>query len=584
VTSTRRSDILEAFDLSPERAEIARTDNHNVLVLAGPGAGKTHLLVAHACWLAERRAGKVILLTFSRKAAGEMQRRVDNVLDTSTARIVNIATLHAYALSLLRAHGYRLSLRADVEPISSKDVQALADEVARRNRLPPMPDFAQRFETYQRIRGNLSSPQLPPLVALMERELRQTSRLDWDSCIRLATELLSSHTEIRQSVRQHDRFILIDEAQDCDAGQLALLEQLVGSPPGDRHLFIVMDPDQSLYAFRHANADLVRTWATQYVDSPIEISENRRCAPRIQAVARYVLDGSVRTPLVPGYAVLRKSKDRKSEADWIAAEVETRLRRGFDANRIAILARRRSRLTEIEHTLPSVAPIRSDTSEVWTPPEERLLAILAFLKDWRDGTMSPAVVSTYLVDVAGLSLNQAQNLEEQSLSRNQHPGDNVENGTWKALTSWVDGPRMTPAQLVERLAEAEGIDLVEIRPLHEVAKAARNLTELLRVTTIGPTPQRAPANGLLVTTFHGAKGLEFETVFVVGCEDRTIPDFRATTPKQLQEERRALYVAITRAATEAVLTWVTRDGSYAKRATPFLPEASSDLWSGLSND
>mgnify|MGYP001333533649 CR=1 FL=1 len=572
------ADVLAPFSLDEERHELATRADRNALVLAGPGAGKTHLLVAHAVWLAENGSGRVILLTYSRKAAAELKRRADAALSVEKRRLVLASTIHAYALDLLRNHGHRVGIAGEIEPIEAKDVQAIADEVARREGIPPMDDFVSRFERYQRVRGDMSAADLPAIVGLVDREMRARARLDWDSCIRIATELLANNADVRESVRHHDRNVLLDEAQDCDAAQLAFLEQLVGTPPGAGHLFVVMDPDQSLYAFRQANPELVRDWGQGYASDESDLAENYRCAPRIQALAKYVLAKPWHGPVDPGVARLGRFADRDAEATWVATQVVAKIAEGIEPRRLAVLGRRRSRLTDVERELCGKTQVRTDPREQWTPPEERILAAVAFIKDWRDGTADPDVVTTFLIDVAAISAEEAQKLEQEALRLARHPGDLFAGTWWTELTAWLE-ERRSLVQIVERLAptaHAEGGDLPALRA---IAQQARNLADLLKLARGGPDPSQASAvPGVLVTTFHGAKGLEFDTVFVVGCEDGTIPDFRARQEKELRDERRALYVAITRAASEIVLTSLTVDRGYTKQPSRFVPPPNHALW------
>lgn len=570
--------VLAAFSLDQERSELAMRVDRNALVLAGPGAGKTHLLVAHACWLAERNAGRVVLLTYSRKAAGEMKRRADAALPVDVRRLVVASTIHAHALELIRAHGHRIGLGGDIEPIDSKDVQVMADEVARREGVPAIEDFAARFEKYQRLHGNLSDPNLPQLVGLVDREMRARGRLDWDSCIRIATDLLTRDASVRESTRHHDRSVLLDEAQDCDAGQLAFLEQLVGPAPGERHLFVVMDPDQSLYAFRQANPELVRSWAFAYAGEETEVTENFRCAPRVQALAKHVLEKPWSGPMSPGVTVLKESSDRASEAAWICSNIISRLQAGKDARRIAVLARRRSRLSVVEAALASATPVRSDAREKWTPPEERILAAIAFVKDWRDGASSNGIATTFLVDVARLGVDESRRIEQQALAEQRHPGDLLTVEWWRALAEWLE-ERRSPEQIVERVAPIAHAESGDLRALLALAHQARSLGDLLKLARAGPDPSHTvQGTGVLVTSFHGAKGLEFDVVYVVGCEDGTIPDFRARDEKEVRDERRGLYVAITRASESVILTWVTSDNGYPKQLTRFLPAAMAPIW------
>ena len=139
-------------DLSPERRSLAKAAEESLLVIAGPGAGKTRLVAAYGVFLAERGQGRVVALTFTRAAAAELKRRIVASLAAPAAERVVARTIHSHALDLLRGHGHRLGLRMPLEAVEEADVDGLADEVASEADATPAFRFSRRLAQQLRQR------------------------------------------------------------------------------------------------------------------------------------------------------------------------------------------------------------------------------------------------------------------------------------------------------------------------------------------------------------------------------------------------------------------------------------------------
>ncbi len=580
VAAPRPLDPLASFGLDQERSRVARTTDRHVLLLAGPGAGKTHLLTAHAAWLAHLDDGLVVMLTFSNKAAAEMRARVDAAVSRSDSRRVVAQTLHAHAMSLLRAHGQHLGLPASTDILEKADVQALADGLAREHRVAALDDFADRFERFQRRGGRVDAAMVPPLVALVVAEMRRRGRFDWNTCIRLATELLITREAVSRTVRHHERFVLLDEAQDCDAAQLAFVDALVGGPKGSTHLCIAMDADQSLYKFRDADPDKVLGWAKTYQPQPVELTENHRCAPRIQALASRVIERPYGGGVDPGVARWLSSPDETAEARMVCDQIVAACRRMLP-DRIAVLSRRRARLNALEAALRAAGvPVRSDAA-----PLDRRGQIVAlgveFLATLDEGRPARFSARPFLEALPGIGTNLDERIAEAD-AQGVHFGELLDVPEWLEMRRWLEAPR-APEEIVRRLAQLANMTLEDGDDILALAREEHTFKSFVR-TLRAPT-RGASAAGVVLTTFHGAKGLEFDLVVVLGCEDGVIPDWRSREPADVLADRRALYVALTRAAHEVVLTGVTRNQSgVAQKPSRFVPVADDPLWSTVSTN
>lgn len=573
--------VLASFDLKGERLEAATQTDRNVLVLAGPGAGKTHLLAAHAAWLTAAAQGRIVLMTFSRKAAREIQERVERgIEDSARRRRVVARTLHTHALEVLRTHGHRQGLRSDLKVIEKADVEALADECAKELGVPPLPDFGKRLERFRQLGVSIDrlAVEFRPFVAAVDQRMRRDGLVDAGGAIRWATELLQTDTQVRESVRHHDRSILLDEAQDCDPAQLAFVEQLL-----DRHthLFVAMDPDQALYSWRQADPEQVLAWARRFGPREFPLTENFRCSPRIAALARHVLRGAA--DVVPeGQTELRAFSSHEEEANFVVGEVRDLPRTRAGLGRVAVLGRAAWRLRTLLSALDAAGvPTRSGATQYsWTQEERKAIEALTAVAEWALGFGSASGLHSLPPDILNLSSDDRLELERRAVTEGAHPIDLLAgNSDWAKLGQLAKETR-TPFQLVRSLAHHLGLEQQDLERLLAVAQQSPNLGVLLRTVERGQAGDRpSDAGSLLVGTFHGAKGLEFDTVYVLGCEEGVIPDYRSKKPGEIEAERRALYVAVTRAARRAVVT-VAQDGQRARSLSRFLPAQGTPFWSG----
>ncbi len=198
LADTPVSDIARRLNLEGDRREAVLTDDRNVLVLAGPGAGKTYLLVAHAAHLAETYEGRVVVLTYTRNAARELGRRITGLVAPFAARRVVACTLHAYARDLLTVHGHRIGLGHPQEILDGRDVDVLARAAAREIGATAPPRFACTLERLLRRRTLRAEDRRDStVVGHVLNRMRQQGKLTWESCIDLAIELLDSAEESR---------------------------------------------------------------------------------------------------------------------------------------------------------------------------------------------------------------------------------------------------------------------------------------------------------------------------------------------------------------------------------------------------
>ena len=564
--------------LDESRLEAATTVDRNVLALAGPGSGKTHLLVAHAVYLARTQVGNILALTFSRNAAQELQERISQKLNPNESRRISTGTIHTYALRLLDAYGYRLGLGRPFEVLEEPDVDALAQKVAIRHGFSPVHGFARQLSRLLRRRLLSEADRAgTTLIGKVLSDMCHTGKLSWELCIDLAEELLKDPA-VRSSVQHHDRFVLLDEAQDCDWAQLSFLRQLVGT----NHIFVAMDPDQSLYAFRDADPAQALNWANSFDPIEFQLTESYRCPPNIMALADRILGKTSRQPNIPdsGSTNFFVESNRANEAKFVAQKVIERIAEGVPAKEITVLCRRNGPLDLVEQELKSSEiKVRRKIQTEFSSAEQQLIGTLQLLHELEEGSPISALAIRALSDL-GCSREATRDLEARVIHGEIiDPLAAVDNAQWKEIIGIREQTRHL-SRLIPKVADVLDLDIPETSPLIRLTHEARTLSLLIRRCRQGALASPETSNEVLVTTFHGSKGLEFQTVFIMACEDGVIPDFRAARNEWVQE-RRALYVAVTRASNEVLITAVRKDKGRNLEPSPFLPLNQRNLWTSI---
>lgn len=543
---------------SSDRQRLVATRESNVLVLAGPGAGKTWLLTEHAAWLATHDHGGVLLLTFTQKAAGEMSGRVERKLgDSRQARRVRTRTFHAFGLEILSAHGSVVGLKENPVIITDKsEVEAIANALALELRVPGVDRFSQHLESWRRTHRNVFAVQhsFRKLLAAWNDRCLRTGEMDPGAVITLASLAIRTDAGVLSTVQHHAPNVLVDEAQDSDAAQLELLDDVLGVRP-DSHLFVVMDPDQSLYGWRGADPVRVRSWCEKRGCAIESISENFRCAPKVQSLARSVLG---RPPVDGdgGQFVVHSFESLNAEAEYVANYIRESAT-GDPGTRRAVLARADWRLGPLRACLMSsgIEVARGGRSS-WDESERMVLLVLRAFVERESGSGSSEATRSLAERLWSIDSFELDKLERVANDDDVPLGDLIEVSSWRELLSFPNV--RSPSHWLEDAAAVANVDLVGTSHLRQIARRARSIGELLQKARRGPEEMDSN-HGLVVTTIHGSKGLEFDEVFVLGCEEGVIPSRHAKSDAALLEEARALYVAVTRAAHVVHLCWSQQD-------------------------
>ncbi|MFZ5862427.1 MAG: ATP-dependent helicase [Nitrospirota bacterium] len=594
--------------LNPEQREVVQHGEGPVLVLAVAGSGKTRAITHRAAYLVAVRgvpASRILCLTFTNKAAAHMRERIAQLLGGQLGGMT-VATFHSLCVRLLRMYHafvprsnrftiYDADDTSEVVRRVAKDLEAEGYEASLRSDLdrlkhlgvPPDGDLTGALECGEGQREYVEL--LHRAYARYERMLARCDALDFTDLLFATVRVLEQHPQVLGRVRSRYQHLLVDEYQDSCPLQERLLRLLAA--PG-YNLCTVGDDDQAIYAFRHADASGLLTFAQRYPGSRIlRMEENYRSTGAIiEAARRAIVPNTQRQPKTIRTANADGEPVRvvgfpweDVEAGWIVEQIQQARAQGVPFGEIAVLCRVASLFRPIERELArALIPYHLvDGLAFWDRREIKdLLAYLRWIHNPHDLVSFLRIAN---VPPRGIGKKVLAQIEErlqsdparllpevlQAVSQSSRP--------LRALRFQVDAlreearsvPALIAAVLTRLGYEAHLLKafpdgarrLTHIEQLQTIAArdgqtSEDSLGEFLAQAGLGQGADGSPVEGVRLMTIHAAKGLEFHTVFLIGLEEGILPHARCR--ETIEEERRLLYVAITRAKSRLVLSWCRR--------------------------
>ena len=541
--TSRSADLLDALD--PEQRQVAEALRGPVRVLAGAGTGKTRAIthrIAHGVDTGVYQPTEVLAVTFTTRAAGEMRTRLRQL----GAPGVQARTFHAAALRQLRFFWPRIH-GADLPTLTESKLPLLA-LAARRQRLGvdqgQLRDLASevewakvsnvRPEEYAALapgRGRdvtgLDAATVARVFSAYEDVKRGQGRMDMEDVLLLNAAMLAEDERVAAQVRSQYKFFTVDEFQDVSPLQAALLDLWLG---GRDEICVVGDPAQTIYSFAGANASYLRDFPKKHRGTTsIDLVRNYRSTPEVVAAANTLLAGTssrgveLAAQRPSGPAVRhREHDDEVAEAEAVAAEILTLRERGVRLSEIAILFRINAQSEAFEDALAArgIGYVIRGAARFFDRAEVRQ-AITLLRGTARSGGGGDDLVDDVRATLSGMGW-----------SSEAPSGRGSARDRWESLQALV-------AQ-AESFAQEAGADLDTF--VDDLDKRA--------------SEQHAPvADGVTLATLHAAKGLEWDAVFVCGAQEGSIPITFAQTPAEVEEERRLLYVGLTRAREHLSISW-----------------------------
>lgn len=526
-----------------------------VCVLAGAGTGKTRVItrrIAHGVETGAYSPGRVMAVTFTAKAAGEMRGR----LRALGVEGVAARTFHATALAQLNFFWPQLA--GDAAPtIVDKKVRVLgqaADSLGLHLDAATLRDVASRIE-WRKVAmrtiaqdaaahpsglGGLDAGKIADIMSAYEKVKDDRRQLDFEDVLLACAGMLESEPRIAAAVHEQYRHLTVDEFQDVSPVQHRLLELWLGDR---RDICVVGDASQTIYSFAGADPRYLLDFGARHPDAQlVRLEHNYRSDPAILDVANALMRGrpgalaltSTRptgpTPVVTAYS------DDSAEASGVAAAVAGQLGAGVAPDDIAILYRANAQSAPLLAALSArgIAATVLGGRRFFDLPEVRQ-AVMAL----RGASVAP-VETTFLAAVRDV-------LRSLGLTDEAPPAGGALRDAWEARSAVLRLAEEAPAGTTLRGFTDEL--MARGRDQHEPA---------LRTVTLA--------------TLHAAKGLEWGHVHLVGLSEGLLPISYATTFEQVDEERRLAYVGITRAARTLSLSWSEHSGSRPRQRSRFLQE------------
>ena len=527
--------------LDAEQRAVAEILEGPVMVLAGAGTGKTRAIthrIAHGVLTGAHDPHRTLAVTFTNRAAGELRAR----LRALGVEGVQARTFHAAALRQLRYFWPRISDRAFPSLMSSKasvvagvlSAHGVSPDTSMVRDVSADIEWARVNFIDQHTIGTASiTRQLsvePEVFARVLADFEQAKAdrgvIDFEDVLILLVGMLSTDDSIAREVRKAYRWLTVDEFQDVNPVQHALLKLWLG----DRDdLCVVGDPSQTIYSFTGARSDFLIDFPRDFpTATTVRLVRCYRCTPQIVSLANGVIHAGVsarhavtlRSERAAGSAPrIEAFDDDAAEAAAVAEKIGALIAAGVRPRDIAVLYRINAQQVEIESALANAGiPMTVRGSErFFERPEVR--EALTRLRGAARSADASRSVPDLVVDV----------FSAMGWSTQQPSTTGAVRERWESL-----------AALVELARESDAGDLAEfVEQLDGRASAS-----------FAPV-----ADGVTLASIHAAKGLEWTSVFVIGCSDGLIPLQHADTPESVEEERRLLYVAITRAERDLTLSW-----------------------------
>ena len=598
--------------LNPPQREAVLHVEGPLLVLAGAGSGKTRVIVekiAHLIQAGHYPARRIAAITFTNKAAKEMRERVGKRIKGDATEGLVISTFHALGLRMLQEEHARIGLKRgfsvfdsddamgqlkDLMPGAKPDVlQLLQGLVSRAKNAGLSPEEAEALATSPREREAAS------LYARYQKRLSTFNAVDFDDLIRLPVQLLEGDADCAMGWRERIGYLLVDECQDTNDAQYRLLKALAGEKG---RFTCVGDDDQSIYAWRGANPENLLQLGKDYPAlRVVKLEQNYRCSNRVLRAANTLIANNPHEHLKqlwsdqPDGERIRvlECRDAAHEAERIASEIHfLHEARKAEWSEFCILFRGNHQSRALEKALQllrvpyhlSGGTAFLDRGEVkdalaWlrllANPEDDAAFLRAVQAPKREVGATTLARLAELAQQAGLPMSRAA--ESMGLLKQLQP--RAANAL-SAFTDIVrglrdDARRLSPAELVRTLNERSGLlaalraqckneemfrirrsNLDELADWFDGARGGTGPGELAAaLALLSHADKGEPGNQVRLMSLHAAKGLEFRYVFIVGMEDGTLPHEASLEEGRLDEERRLLYVGITRAKEQLWLSY-----------------------------
>lgn len=561
-----------------------------ILCLAGAGTGKTRVLTSRIAYVLKHDekigASNILALTFTRLAAGEMKERLNRLIGADKAEEIFVGTFHVFALSIIQDWGNLIQIEPNFTIYDEEDRKALITSI--------ISDLGCKSVTYAKVVAqilNLSDNPEGDLNRVVKEYLYQlefNNALDLDMILWKCYELLHI-PEVREFYRSTYQYVFVDEYQDTSTLQASIIEEM-----NPRNLFIVGDDAQSIYGWRNANIGNILGFKDHYPETEvIKLEENYRSTMPIVSAANHLIkfnDNQLDKKLITNREgiplAIKEFKDEDEELVQIATFIRTDHESfGGSWSDYAVLARTNAQIANMKDIMKNIGvpyQEKSTGDQIFSRPVVK--GVLSFIEAATNPLDSISVKKAFVFPERRITSFHMEELELSALEKEVSLIDTIVEGNLasqkgslefvrliKEVESAVELYKSDAAQLFKSVAnvlDLEGYykrkdDLMPVQDLAAVDSRMTKWQEAQRDKSIyaflrwlktkdiqGEKESEEAPDAVNLLTIHAAKGLEFDTVCIIGLNHEVFPGRRA----DIEEERRLMYVAITRAKNRLVIS------------------------------
>ena len=598
-------------NMNSEQSEAVRTTEGPLLIMAGAGSGKTHVLTHRIAYLLDEKdvsPYNILAITFTNKAAKEMKARVEHLVGEE-AQVIWMSTFHSMCVRILRRDADRIGIERNFTIIDPTDQKSVIKDVLKSENID-----SKRFEprmfigAISNLKNELKTPEdaqkeandfHSQMVATVykgyQRQLSRNEALDFDDLIMTTINLFERVPETLEYYQNKFQYIHVDEYQDTNKAQYTLVKLLANK---FKNLCVVGDSDQSIYGWRGADIQNILSFEEDYPEAQtIFLEQNYRSTKNILNAANEVIKhNSERKP--KGLWTANSGGDKiqyyeamteRDEAEYVVKEIMKHQRSGKKYSEMAILYRTNAQSRVLEETfMKSNIPYTMVGGQKFYDRKEikDLLSYLRVIANSNDDISLQRIIN---VPKRGIGPSSVEKIQTYALQNNISMFDALAEVDFIGLSKKVTQECISFYEMIQNLIkEQEFLEISEI--VDEVLQKSgyrdmldreqsiesrsrlENLDEFMSVpkdyeentpleeqslinfltdlSLVADIDEADTQNGVTLMTMHSAKGLEFPIVFIMGMEESLFPHIRAIKSEddhEMEEERRICYVAITRA-------------------------------------
>ena len=607
--------------LNDEQYQAVVCTDGPVLVSAGAGSGKTRLLTYRVAYLITEcgvPADKILAITFTNKAAGEMKDRIRKIAPDGD--LVTVCTFHSFCARMLRKYSSFLKdYRENFTIYSENDVAKLQKDIFKqmniaeestksnfKHNLSMLKNENMTIDEYARIFNyDRDINDFVKFYRLYQGEMQKNNAMDFDDLLINFYNLIYENQDVLDSIQNKYTYFSVDEFQDTNKIQYDIIKLLAGKT---NNLLIVGDEDQSIYGWRGANINNIFNFTHDFKDVKIfKLEQNYRSTKKILDRANLIiknnknrLDKKLFTENGDGTDVFYyQAMNESDEADFVVQNIIRKHASGVPYNEIAILMRLNALSRTFEEKLltyniphimyngfkfferAEIKNVLAYLTAIVNPSDDiSFTRIINFPKRGigdtsieklteiatKNRTSLKAAVMNYEQEILPKALKDKLKELKDLLTDLEKNIDQM--GMYDYFTYMLEKANILKTFDLDNEQDYERFlnvnSLVNSVKEFEENNPDASILDYLESVTLSTAMDSDDGNGVVIATVHGAKGLEFDTVFIVGCEEKIFPISRDDS-EDLEEERRLMYVAITRAKNDLIMTSSSSRFMYGKR-------------------